>query len=255
MSGVEIIGLSAAGCAAGMINAIAGGGTVLTFPVLIFFGTPTIVANATSTLALVIGTGGSIFGFRRQIASVRPWLVRFAMVSVLGAWLGSVLLTRTSEKVFAHLVPSLILFATLLFCAQGVFRRLAGSATKASGPHALWTSIAFQFAVSVYGGFFGAGIGILMLASLGFLGFRDIHQMNALKNVLSSLINVVAAVWFILSGLIDWPKAGVMTLGALSGYYLGAHFSQRIPQQRVRQLIAGIGLVLSGVMFYRQLRP
>ena len=125
--------------------------------------------------------------------------------------------------------------------------------SEASNRHRhVWGAIAFQFAVAIYGGYFGAGIGILMLASLGFIGLGDIHEMNTLKTILASLINLVAAVWFVFAGLIDWPKAGVMTLGALAGYYLGAHFSQRIPQQRVRQIITTIGFVLSAIMFYEQ---
>jgi hypothetical protein len=251
----EMLGLAAAAAIAGAINAVAGGGTLLTFPVLIFFGTGAIIANATSTLALVIGTAGSIFGFRRQIGAVRPWLVRFVPVSVLGGWLGSVLLTRTGESAFARLVPFLILFATILFLAQDAFRRFAGFEERTpSHPHqrGLWIAIGFQFAVAVYGGYFGAGIGILMLASLGFLGLRDIHEMNALKNILGSLINVVAALWFVRSGLIDWPKAGVMSVGALGGYYLGAHFSQRLPQRAARRLVTVIGLTISAIMFYRQ---
>ena len=257
MSFPELLGLSAAAAVAGAINAVAGGGTLLTFPVLIFFGTGAVVANATSTLALVIGTAGSIFGFRKQIGAVRAWLVRFVPVSVLGGWLGSVLLTRTGESTFARLVPFLILFATILFLAQGAFRRFAGFGEKGPAhPHhrAVWVAVVFQFAVSVYGGYFGAGIGILMLASLGFLGLRDIHEMNALKNILSCLINVVAALWFVRSGLIDWPKAGVMSVGALGGYFLGAHFSQRLPQRAARGLVTAIGLTISAIMFYRQFR-
>ena len=257
MPPAEILGLAAAAAVAGAINAVAGGGTLLTFPVLIFFGTGAVIANATSTVALVIGTAGSIFGFRRQIGAVRGWLIRFVPVSVLGGWLGSVLLTRTGESIFARLVPFLILFATILFLAQGAFRRFAGFAEKEPpSPHhrGVWIAIVFQFAVAVYGGYFGAGIGILMLASLGFLGLRDIHEMNALKNILSCLINVVAALWFIWSGLIDWPKAGVMSVGALGGYFLGAHFSQRLPQQAVRRLVTTIGLTISAILFYRQFR-
>ena len=257
MPPAEILGLAAAAAVAGAINAVAGGGTLLTFPVLIFFGTGAVIANATSTVALVIGTAGSIFGFRRQIGAVRGWLIRFVPVSVLGGWLGSLLLTRTDERIFARLVPFLILFATILFLAQGAFRRFAGFAEKEPpSPHhrGVWIAIVFQFAVAVYGGYFGAGIGILMLASLGFLGLRDIHEMNALKNILGSLINVVAAAWFIRSGLIDWPKAGVMSIGALGGYYLGAHYSQRLPQQAVRRLVTAIGLTISVIMFYRQFR-
>lgn len=255
----EALSLAGAACAAGMINAIAGGGTLLTFPALLFFGTAPIVANATSTLALVVGTAGSLWGFRRQLAAVKTWMRRFVPVSVLGGWLGSVLLTRTSNDTFATLVPYLILFATILFFAQGAFRRLAvaeaETVKQSHAGRAIWVAIVFQFAVAVYGGYFGAGIGILMLASLGFLGLRDIHEMNGLKAVLGSLINLVAAAWFVISGLIDWPRMGVMTVGALVGYYFGAHFSQRIPQKHVRHLITGIGFAISAVMFYRQFSP
>ncbi len=255
MSGLEILALTAAALAAGAINAVAGGGTLLTFPTLLLCGTPPIVANATSTLALLVGNAGSIFGFRQQFAAVKPWLGRFLLVSLLGGWLGSVLLTRTSSETFAKLVPFLILFATVLFLAQGVFRRFARhEATAHAGHPSVWIAVAFQFAVAVYGGYFGAGIGILMLASLGFLGLQDIHETNALKNILSSLINLVAAAWFVASGLIDWPKMAVMTVGALAGYWLGAHFSQRLPQQRVRALITVIGFVMSAVTFWKQFR-
>jgi uncharacterized membrane protein YfcA len=255
MSGFEVFALAAAAAAAGAINAVAGGGTLITFPTLILCGTAEIAANATSTLALVIGTAGSIFGFRQQIAAVKPWLGRFIPVSLLGGLLGSMLLTRTSNEVFAKLVPFLILFATVLFLAQGAFRRLANREATAHARHpSVWMAIGFQFAVALYGGYFGAGIGILMLASLGFLGLSDIHEMNALKNVFSSLINLVAAAWFVASGLIDWPKAGVMTAGAVAGYWLGAHYSKRLPQQKVRALITVIGFVMSAATFWKQFR-
>jgi len=251
---LEILGLILAAAAAGMINAVAGGGTIITFPVLLFYGTDPKVANATSTVALVIGTAGSIFGFRGQMAAVRPWLTRFIPVSLVGGLLGSMLLTRTSSEAFAHLVPFLILFATLLFLAQGAFRRFAMTEPVAVNHRGrqLIVAVCFQFIVSLYGGYFGAGIGILMLASLGFLGLSDIHEMNALKNVLGSLINVVAALYFIWAGLVDWNKAGVMTVGALGGYFLGAHYSQRIPRERVRGLITVIGLTISAYTFWRQ---
>jgi uncharacterized membrane protein YfcA len=253
MTGLDILALAGAAVAAGAINAVAGGGTLLTFPTLLLCGTPPIIANATSTLALVIGTAGSIFGFRAQIAAVRPWLGRFVPVSLLGGLLGSMLLTRTSNAVFARLVPFLILFATVLFLAQGVFRRFAAKGdARPAEQRSVWVAVAFQFAVALYGGFFGAGIGILMLASLGFLGLSDIHEMNALKNILGSLINLVAAAWFTASGLIDWPKMAVMTVGALAGYWLGAHFSQRLPQARVRLVITVIGFTMSAVTFWKQ---
>jgi uncharacterized membrane protein YfcA len=253
---IQIIAILTAAFVAGMINAVAGGGTLITFPLLILFGVPPVVANATSTLALVMGTSGSLYGFRARIQEVRPWFKTFIPVSLLGGWIGSYLLTRGSEQSFARLVPFLVLFATLLFMLQGVMRRRVAhhAVVEMSGPTGrmpfLWAVI-FQFFVSVYGGYFGAGIGILMLASLGFLGFADIHQMNTLKNVLGSLSNLVAAVWFTACGLIDWPIMGVMTVGAVAGYFVGATYSQRLSQERVRHLITAIGLIITVVMFWK----
>jgi uncharacterized membrane protein YfcA len=255
MSDLEIIGLAGSAAAAGVINAVAGGGTILTFPTLLAFGTSPVVANATSTLALVIGTSGGMVGNRQHLGAIKPWLWRFLPVSVTGGFLGSVLLTQTSNQIFGRLVPFLILFATVLFLAQGVVSRMAGARLQhpPAGKSGHWgAAIFFQFLVSIYGGYFGAGIGILMLATLGFVGMHNIYEMNTLKTILGSLINLVAAAWFIAAGLIDWPRAGVMTVGAVAGYYLGSHYSQRIPPARVRQMIAAIGFGISGVTFYRQ---
>jgi len=255
MSWTEILGLMCAAAAGGAINAVAGGGTLVTFPTLLLFNTPPIIANATSTLALVVGTSGGIYGYRQHLQPVKPWMWRFLPVSLLGGLIGSVLLTFTSNRTFGKLVPFLILFATVLFLAQGAVRRLAvveGTSAHAGSHQAIWGAVLFQFAVAIYGGYFGAGIGILMLASLGFIGLSHIHEMNTLKTILGSLINLVAAIWFIFAGLIHWPKAGVMTLGAMAGYFLGSHFSQRISQKRVRQLITLIGFVLTLVTFYQQ---
>jgi uncharacterized membrane protein YfcA len=244
-----------AAAAGGAINAVAGGGTLVTFPALLLFGTPPIIANATSTLALVIGTSGSIYGYRKHLDPVRPWLWRFVPVSLAGGWMGAVLLTWTSNQTFSRLVPFLILFATVLFLSQGTFRRftrLNGSAVHDRKHPAVWGAVLFQLGVAIYGGYFGAGIGILMLASLGFIGLSNIHEMNTLKTILGSLINAVAAVWFISKGLVHWPKAGVMTVGALLGYFLGSYYSQQVPQKRVRQIITLIGFIISGVTFYEQ---
>jgi uncharacterized membrane protein YfcA len=136
-----------------------------------------------------------------------------------------------------------------------VFRRFIGRSSDGQNQfqlHAVRWAVLFQFGVAIYGGYFGAGIGILMLASLGFMGLSDIHEMNALKNMLGSLINLVAALVFIFAGLIDWRKAGLMTIGAVAGYYLGAHYSQRISQQRVRQIITAVGFIISAVTFYQE---
>ena len=255
MSVTEMLGLMLAGVAGGAINAVAGGGTLVTFPALLFFGTAPKIATATSTLAVLLGTSGGIYGYRRHLASIRPWLWCFAPISAVGGLIGAVLLTCTSSETFSNLVPFLILFATVLFLTQGTFRRFAGldNQTPHKGRHhAVRGAILFQLAVAIYGGYFGAGIGILMLASFGFIGLSNIHEMNTLKTILLALINLVAAAWFIPAGLVDWPKAGVMTAGALLGYFLGSHYAQRIPQQRVRQLITLIGFLLSAVTFYKK---
>jgi uncharacterized membrane protein YfcA len=251
---LEFAILAAGACLAGAMNAIAGGGTILTFPLLIAFGMPAIQANATSTVALLIGIGGSIFGYRKNLPAAKPWLKLFAPVSIIGGLLGAWLLTVTSEKFFNDLVPFLILFATVLFLLGNTIGRLAGfdGDQVATHPAHRMAAAFAQFCVAVYGGYFGAGIGILMLAALGFIGLKNIHEMNAIKTLLGALINVVAAAYFIWAGLVIWPQAAVMTLGAALGYYGGAAFTQKIPQIAVRRLIAAIGLFLSAVFFWRQ---
>ena len=246
-----------AGCIAGMMNAIAGGGTLVTFPTLIFAGLPSIVANATSTIALLPATLSSAFSCRNAARSVSRWLKIFAPVSLAGGLAGGILLVRTPSHVFDTLVPFLILFATLLFMVNSWLSRFFGArltAMHGAEPPRSWVvgAALFQLAVAVYGGYFGAGIGILMLASLGLLGFEDVHAMNALKVRLGFLINVVAALYFIISGLVEWPSAGIMAVGTVVGGYAGAQFAQKIPQARVRSLITLIGLVISAVMFYKQ---
>ena len=256
MTGLEIIGLAGSSVVAGAVNAVAGGGTLLTFPTLLAFGVSPVTANATSTLALVVGTSGGMFGNRRHIQPVVPWLKRLLPLSLVGGLIGSILLTRTSNQTFGKLVPFLILFATVLFLTQGFFRRWAGSHLDTGGAgrpvHIGWAVIFFQFLVAIYGGYFGAGIGILMLATLGVCGMHNIYEMNTLKTILGSLLNLVAAIWFIWAGLIDWPRAAVMTVGAVIGYFLGSHYSQRISQARVRQIITAIGFIISGVTFYKE---
>ncbi len=248
MTTLEILSLIAAGCAAGAVNAVAGGGTMLTFPVLLMCGTSPVMANATSTVGLVIGTAGSIVSFRGHLKAIRELLWRFIPICLVGAALGSWLLTQTSDDHFSNLIPFLVLFATGLFFVQGFLKKpQTGSKSKA-----LWFSLLLQLPVAIYGAFFGAGIGILMLASFGFMGMTHIHEMNALKNLLGSLINVVAATWFIAAGMVNWPQTLALTAGALIGYYFGAQYSQRIEPKRVRQLITAIGLIISMVMFWRQ---
>ena len=255
MNGSRIGLLFAAGFIAGLMNAIAGGGTIVTFPALIFAGISSIAANATSTVALLPGTLAGVVGYRRMLPAVWKWIRLFAAVSLIGGLVGAILLTKTPERVFDRLVPFLILFATILFTARGFFTRLFKLEVKRSvSPRWLITAILFQTLVSIYGGYFGAGIGILMLASLGMLGFENIHEMNAVKNALAFLINAIAAGYFIYKGLIVWPAAGIVAAGAITGGYSGAHFSQKVPQGAVRFCITAIGLIITAVMFYKQLR-
>lgn len=247
--------LLACGIIAGGINAIAGGGTILTFPALIATGIPGIVANATSTLSLFIGTGGSVFAFRKQFPMIRALLARFVPVSIAGGCLGSWLLTHTDKSAFDALVPFLILFATVLFMTQGAISKWMGRKREehAHQPMRLLPSLVFQFFVAVYGGYFGAGIGILMLASFGFMGMKDIHLMNALKNVQASLICLVATLVFVFTpGLIDWPRGLIMAVGAVIGYFLGGHYSQKIPREWVRRTVTAIGLLAFAVTAVRR---
>ncbi|MBI5472523.1 MAG: sulfite exporter TauE/SafE family protein [Ignavibacteriae bacterium] len=248
--------LIGAGFVAGVMNSIAGGGTIVTFPALIFSGLQSIVANATSTVALLPASLSSLLGYRKRVAGVTRWLQLFSPVSLVGGLLGGILLTKTPTQTFDWLVPFLILFATVLFMSNTLVSRylLPKSGESHGEPSRHWIigAVVFQFFVGVYGGYFGAGIGILMLASFGLLGFSDVHEMNTVKVVLGFLLNVVAALYFAWSGIVDWSSAGVMVVGTIIGGYVGAHFAQKVPQKLVRSLITAIGLALSAVMFYKQ---
>src|SRR6201989_1967427 len=168
---------------AGGINSVAGGGTLISFPVLVWLGLPSITANATSTVAIWPGSLGGMWGFRRELRDANPRLLMLALPSIVGGLTGALLLKLTPTSVFDRLVPLLILFATLLFAAQGPLQRWfrIGDAREDEGGLGLYRVMTFQLLVGLYGGYFGAGIGILMLAALSIIGLSDIHQMNALK--------------------------------------------------------------------------
>lgn len=238
---------------AGMVNSIAGGGTLLTFPALVAMGIPPIVANATSTVALVPGAVGSMLGYRRELAGARHWAIGFAVPSLLGGVTGALLLMRTPPDRFEAIVPWLVLGATGLFIAQGpVLKALRGqpvpAAVDAGGDVVLtnrWPRpalLVFQFLVGIYGGYFGAGVGILMLAALGIMGLTNIHRMNGLKNWGGFCMNLVAAGAFAMSSLVDWRVAIGMAVGALGGGYLGSRMAQRVGQRAVRIAIVIVGL-------------
>ena len=242
-----------AAAAGGAVNSIAGGGTLLTFPALIGLGIPPLVANATSTVALWPGALASIWGYREELSGARRWALRWAVPSILGGLAGAFLLLRTSAARFERLVPWLVLGATMLFILQRpLMDRLKARTVDRGAPPDPATNtpallvLLYQFGVGVYGGYFGAGIGILMLAALGFLGFTNIHRMNGLKSFGGMCVNAVAAITFAMSSLVDWPVAIAMAAGATIGGYAGSRLAQRVPQQRVRQAIIVIGLA-SGV--------
>jgi uncharacterized membrane protein YfcA len=260
MTPLQILALAASAFAAGAMNAMAGGGTILTFPTLIFLGMPSITANATSTVALLPGAAASMAGFRREVAANRRWLKTLFLPSLVGGVIGSVLLLRTPEKVFANLAPLLVLFATVLFMVRGVLARRF-SPNRGEGPlepghlsTGQWgVAWLLQLGVAVYGGYFGAGIGILMLALLGFLGMTDIHAMNGLKNFFNLCINLVAAGYFILQGAVSWPEAMVLAVGAALGGYSGARFSRHIGKEKAQKAVIVIGLLVTAVLAWQQL--
>ncbi|MBI4460069.1 MAG: sulfite exporter TauE/SafE family protein [Acidobacteria bacterium] len=236
-----------AGCIAGIINSVAGGGTLISFPALMFAGAPAVQANATNALALMPGLVGSLWAYKSEIAAQRRWAWRFAPASLIGGLLGGVILIQTGEGHFRALVPYLILFAATLFTFRGsVARWLEIEAHSIEqSRHGLAVAILFQFLVAVYGGYFGAGIGILMLAALGILGQTRIHQMNALKVLLSLLINGIAAVYFIASGAILWSETVILGAGALAGGYAGPHLARRVGEKPVRVFVSVAGFAIA----------
>jgi uncharacterized membrane protein YfcA len=239
--------------AAGALNAIAGGGTLLTFPVLLSV-VPPVIANGTSTVALVPGSMAGAWGYRRELRACRRWLLLLFGPCIIGGWVGTWLVTEMDERYFTMLVPWLILLATLLFLAQPTLSRLTGIGHGMQRP-SLGTSVGvglFQFFVAVYGGYFGAGIGILMLSSLGLLGLTNIHHMNALKTFLAACINLVAVIEFAIKGKVAWPYALLMALAAIVGGYLGAHYARRLRPSIVRWFVIAIGFTLSAYFFLGQ---
>ncbi len=298
----DIVLILAAGATGGLMNAVAGGGTIVTFPALVFLGEPAIIANATSTVALLPGAAASLAGYGREVATHREWLKTLLLPCLAGGGIGSVLLLRTPEKTFASLAPLLVLFATLLFMLQGVVsrrreRRLgaapatpatparggaAGAPATAAGapaggnpggpagpastaaaagdeapslrlsPRRWIAAVVFQFLVSIYGGYFGAAMGILTLAVLGFLGLSNIFAMNGLKNFFGFCINGVAAAYFILRGRVVWPAALLMMAGSIAGGYLGARLAQRIGKEKARAAVVVVGFVVTAILFWQR---
>ena len=240
---------------AGAINSVAGGGTLITFPVLIWIGLPSVTANATSTVAIWPGSLGSMWGYRRELKGLTARSYVLIVPSAIGGSVGAVLLRLTPPHVFDRLVPLLIVFATCLFMLQEPVQRMirrGGAESHAGSTPWVIGAIIFQFFVAVYGGYFGAGIGILMLAALGILGYSDIHQMNGLKNVLALFINGVAALYFIVMGMARWPEAIIMAAGAIAGGYGGAGVAKKIGPTGVRRIVIIVGFSMALSLLIRR---
>jgi len=239
------------GFVASAINAFAFGGSLVSFPTLIWLGLPPIIANATNTAAVWPGSLGAVWGYRRELRETSPKVYWLIVPSIAGAIAGAVLLRITPADVFDRLVPLLILFATLLFAVQDRVQRMLNLAPEHHGSLWFTAAVVFQFFVSVYGGYFGAGMGILMLAALAVLGHEDIHQMNGIKNLLAVFINAVAAAYFLLAGMVRAPDALVMAAGAAIGGVAAAGVARRMGRAAVRRAVIVIGFSMALVMFWR----
>jgi uncharacterized membrane protein YfcA len=241
-----------AGVLGGALNSVAGGGSFIAFPALLFTGVPPIPANATNTIALWTATAASSGAYRKRLDVPRRMLTPLLVASLAGGLLGAFLLLKTPAQTFMRVLPWLTLGATLLF-AFG--RRLAAGRASVlehqSSVAALALATAFQFAVAVYGGYFGGGMGIVMLAMLAVLGMTDIHAMNALKSVMGFVINGVAVVTFLIARAVYWKHGGVMIAGGILGGYLGAHYAQKIPPQSIRIFVVMVGAGMTIYFFLK----
>jgi uncharacterized protein len=244
--------LFVAGALGGALNSVAGGGSFIAFPALLFSGVPPIPANATNTIALWTGAAASGGAYRKRLDVPRRVMVPLLTASLAGGLLGALLLLKTPAHTFMRILPWMTLAATLLFAFGKKLAGARGSVIEhsASGA-ALSAATAFQFAVAVYGGYFGGGMGIVMLAMLAALGMSDIHAMNALKSVMGFVINGVAVVTFIVARAVYWRHGVVMIAGGILGGYLGAHYAMKMPQAWVRRFVVVVGGVMTAYFFWK----
>lgn len=240
--------VTAAAATAGLVNAVAGGGTLLTFPSLLLAGLSPVSANVTSTVALWPGQLSSVWAYRQHIGDERQRAVVLGVPAVLGGAIGALLLLTLPEKAFEAVVPWLILFACALLALQGPIRRAVGHHAAGNHPAALWV---IQLLISIYGGYFGAGIGILMLAAMGILLPSSLQHANALKVLFALLSNGTGVLLFALSGKVDFHLAALMAVASLAGGWLGAHVAQRLPPAAMRAFAIAVGLVAAAKFLFR----
>jgi hypothetical protein len=246
----DAIFLFFAGALGGGINAIAGGGSFVSFPALLFTGVPPVPANATNTLALWVGTSASGGAYPQKLNIPRRVMVPLVVTSVIGGLAGAFLLIKTPAQTFLHVLPWLLLGATLLFSfGKHLTGRISAGISHDASNAAVTGASIFELIVAVYGGYFGGGIGIMNLAMLAALGMTDIHAMNKLKVILGGVINGVATATFIATGAILWPQGAVMTVGAILGGVSSAHYSQKLPQAWVRSFVILVGTAMTIYFF------
>jgi uncharacterized protein len=239
---------------AGTLNAVAGGGSFVSFPVLLLTRVPAVPANATNTVALWPGLTASTVAYLKRLNAPLRVLLPLLVTSVAGGWAGALLLLRTPQPTFLHLVPWLLLGGTLLFTFGNKIRAIAGRAATVDDLRQIsWQTIVVssmvELLVAVYGGYFGAGIGFMTLGMLAALGMRDIHAMGAIRTLLAAAINAAAVITFIWAGAVLWPQCVVMIAGALTGGWFGAHFAQKTDPRKMRYVVIGVGVVMSAYFF------
>jgi uncharacterized protein len=243
--------LFVAGALGGALNAVAGGGSFIAFPALLFTGVAPIPANATNTVALWVGVTASGGAFRKHLDISRRVMVPLAVTSVIGGVAGAYLLLHTPAQTFLRVLPWLMLGATLLFIFGARLGKSGGGLSRDISTSALVFASVFELIVSVYGGYFGGGVGILNLAMLAVIGMTDIHAMNALKVVLGGIINGVAVITFIAKGAVLWKEGTVMIAGALVGGYLGARYSLKLPPAWIRAFVIVVGTAMTAYFFWK----
>lgn len=239
---------------AGSLNALAGGGSFISFPALLLVRVPAVQANATNTVALWPGLAASALAYLKRLDVPLRLLIPLLVTSVAGGWAGALLLLKTPQHTFLHLVPWLLLAGTLLFAFGNKIRGIAGETAavdnlRATSWQAITVSSIVELLLGVYGGYFGAGIGFVTLGMLSALGMRDIHAMGAIRTLLAVAINAAAVLTFILAGAVVWGHCAVMTAGALAGGWFGAHYAQKADPRKVRVLVIAIGLTMSAYFF------
>ena len=247
-----IIFLFFAGAIGGALNAVAGGGSFVAFPALLFTGVPPIPANATNTIALWTGAAASGGAYRSKLDIPRRVMIPLLAASLVGGLVGAVLLLKTPAHTFMRVLPWLTLGATLLFAfGKKLARGRVSVIEHEASSRALAATTLFQFAVAVYGGYFGGGMGIVMLAMLAALGMTDIHAMNALKSVMGFVINGVAVVTFIVFKAVYWKHGTIMIVGGIVGGYLGAHYAMKLPQKWIRMFVVLVGAGMTIYFFWK----